>query len=34
MGQSAIIERDYDELIDALDTIEVQLAPNRVSFFQ
>ena len=34
MGQSAIIERDYDELIDALDTIEVQLAPNRVAFFQ
>ena len=34
MGQSAIIERDYEELIESLSTIEVESAPNRVSFFQ
>jgi len=34
MGQSAIIERDYEELIEALDAIELGSSSNRVSFFQ
>jgi hypothetical protein len=33
MGQSAIIEQDYKELINELERLETSERPDRVSFF-